>query len=84
MIVAIPLIGALAAVGLQLIHDRRSFRVSLVSAALLVTFCWLEPGDDENADLRRIGRDEKTRAAESAFDDVGAVNRLLDRRVTAA
>jgi hypothetical protein len=77
VLVAIPLTGALAAVGMQVIHDRRSARAALVSAALLLVFCAGSLATMRTLTFGDIGPYEKTRAAETAFDDVGSVNRLL-------
>ena len=77
VIVAIPLMGALAATGLHAIHDRRSARAALLAAALLVALCGWSLATMRTLTFGDIGPYEKTRAAESAFDDVGPVNRLL-------
>ena len=77
VIVAIPLTGALAAVGLQVIHDRRAARAALLAAALLLASCAWSLSVMRSLTFGDIGPYEKTRAAESAFDDVGPVNRLL-------
>jgi hypothetical protein len=77
VIVAIPLMGALAAAGLQAIQGHRSRRAALVTAALLVAVCGWSLATMRTLTFGDIGPYEKTRAAESAFDDVGPVNRLL-------
>jgi hypothetical protein len=77
VIVAIPLIGALAGIGLQVIHDRWSPRMSLAAAALLVATCVWSLATMRTLTFGDIGPYEKTRATDSAFDDVGPVNRLL-------
>lgn len=77
VIVAIPLAGALAAVGLQVIYDRRALRASRLTAALLLACCAWSLATMRTLTFGDIGPYEKTRAAESAFDDVGSVNRLL-------
>lgn len=75
VLVAIPLTGALAAIGMQVIHDRRPGRG--VSGAILLACCAWSLVTMRTLTFGDIGPYEKTRASESAFDDVGPVNRLL-------
>jgi len=77
VIVFIPLMGALAAVGLQVLQDRWSERGARIAAAILVAVCAWSLVTMRTLTFGDIGPWEKTRAAESAFDDVGPVNRLL-------
>ena len=77
VIAAIPLTGALAAVGLQIVGERWRSRALQVSGALLLVACLWSLATMRSLTFGDIGPYEKTRPTESAFDDVGPVNRLL-------
>ena len=77
LIALIPLAGALAAVGLQWLSDRRGRGAALASGAVLLLTCVWSLGTMRGLTFGDLGPYENTRPRDSAFDDMGPVNRLL-------
>jgi phosphatidylinositol glycan class B len=76
VLVALPLAGALGAVGLTWLAARRP-RLSRIAGVALVCGCLVSLVTMPMLTFREIGPWERTRASDSALDDVGPVNRLL-------
>ena len=74
---ALPLIGALAAIGLDVLWSRKRSAIASASAALLLGGCVWSLVTMKTLTFGDIGPYETTRPGESAYDDKGPVNRLL-------
>ena len=77
VLVALPLLGALGAVGLQWLTTLGRARLMPIGAAALVAAAAISLITMRSLTFGDIGPWERTRPTESAFDDVGPVNRLL-------
>jgi len=74
---ALPLMGALAAMGLQTIWANRQWRTAAVGGGLLLASCSWSLATYRTLTFADIGPYEQSRPNDSAFDDRGPINRLL-------
>jgi hypothetical protein len=74
---ALPLLGALAALGLQNVLGKRRWGMAAAASGALLAGCFLSLVTVRTLTFGDIGPYELSRPTERVFDDRGSVNRLL-------